>query len=273
MAMRALRWSVTLLFAAPALFAQQPQPAPPLNPSIPDPLLSLLQQWEQKMKAIKAIEATIVRTETDPVTNDKRVFEGTAKLLRPDRADLYLTMKGNPQVYERFLLTGNFLYQFEPKKQLIRVYTVPQRAPGQPAIDDNFLGLLFGMSVQEVQRRYQLQLVKTDANYHYIVVTPQLAADKAEFAKARLVLWQQSMLPRQIEFVATAPTDKLILWDVPKVDTNPRIGPANFQKPPLPKGWKVEMERSPAAASQAPAAGPGTPAAPPPSKVRPSGGN
>ena len=66
--MRALGWSLTtLLFAAPNLLAQQPsaiQPAqaPPLNVPANDPLMTLLQQWEQQMKAIKAIEANVVRT-------------------------------------------------------------------------------------------------------------------------------------------------------------------------------------------------------------------
>ena len=56
--MRTAGWSIlTVLFAVPALFAQQPPTAPPLNPPGPDPLPGLLQQWEQQMKAIKSIQA------------------------------------------------------------------------------------------------------------------------------------------------------------------------------------------------------------------------
>jgi TIGR03009 family protein len=258
-----------LLFTTAAVIAQQPQPAPPLNPAVPDPLPGLLQQWEQKMKGIKAIDATIERTQTDSVTNDKRVFAGTAKLLRPDRADLFLKMKDNPQVYERFLLTGTYLYEFVPKQQLIRVHTIPQRAPGQPAVDDNFMGLMFGMSVQETQRRYQLELVKTDANYHYILVSPRLPADKAEFNKARLVLWSQSLLPRQVEFIQNN-GDK-INWDIQSINTNPKLGPTDFQLPQLTRGWQKQMVPAPGA-SAGPATGPGAPGGPPPSKFRPSGG-
>jgi TIGR03009 family protein len=270
--MRALGWSLTtLLFAAPALMAQQaaaaPQAAlaPPLNVPANDPLLSLLQQWELQMKNIKAIEATVTRTETDKVIDTKTVFEGTAKLLRPDRADLYLKKQGNPQIYERFLLTGNFLYEFVPKQSELRVHQLPQKAPGQPVIDDNFLGLLFGMSAQQAQRRYDLQLVPKpgDTNYYYIVVTPKLAADKAEFIKARLVLWQKSFLPRQIEFVDR--TGSPILWDILKIDPNARLGPADFQKPQLPAGWHMKVEPPPAPPL------PGAPGAPPPTTVRPNG--
>jgi TIGR03009 family protein len=267
--MRLPGWSlVTVLLIVPAVLAQQPQPAPPLNPAVPDPLLGLLQQWEQKMKSIGSIQAEIQRTHTDTVVNQTRVFVGTAKFLRdPERADLHLKLKDNPQVYERFLFTGTYLYEFRPKEMLVRVHTVPQRAPGRPALDDNFLGLLFGMSVQETQRRYQLELVKTDANYYYIVVTPRLTPDKAEFTKARLALWQQTLLPRQIDFVE--PNGNRITWDIVSVNTNARLTVTDFQRPQLPKGWQTQMVPPPAAA----AAGPGAPGGPPPSKVRPSGGS
>ncbi len=266
--MRALGWSLTALFlVVPGVFAQQPAQPPPLNLPANDPLPVLLQQWEQQMKAIKAIEATVTRTQTDKVDDTKTVFEGTAKLLRPDRADLYLKKQGNPQVYERFLLTGNFLYEFLPKQKLIRIHQLPQKAAGQPVIDDNFLGLLFGMSAQQALRRYELQLVPKpeDKNYYYIIVTPRLAADKAEFIKARLVLWQNSFLPRQIEFVES--NGNPILWEILRIDPNARLGPNDFQPPALPAGWQKKLEPLPAGPT------PGMPGAPPPTTVRPSGNN
>jgi TIGR03009 family protein len=273
--MRALGWSLTtLLAAAPALFAQQPArpaQAPPLNVPGNDPLPLLLQQWEQQMKSIRAIDATVKRTQTDKIDGTTTVYMGTAKLLRPDRADLYLIKQTNPpqanppQQYERFLLTGNFLYEFVPKQQLIRIHQLPQKAPGQPAIDDNFLGLLFGMSALEAQRRYDLRVVPKpeDKHYHYVEVTPRMTSDRAEFIKARLVLWQNSFLPRQIEFVE--PNGNPILWDVLKIDANARLGPADFQTPKLPAGWKSKVEPAPAGPQ------PGAPGAPPPTTVRPSG--
>src|SRR4051794_31863084 len=168
--MRALSWSSTILFVtAPTLLAQQPPrqvdpprpvTAPALNVPPADPKLdTLLAEWDERMKAIKAIDATVTRTEIDAVTKTTEVFEGSAKFLRPDRADLYLKKKSNPQVFERFLLTGPFLYEFRPQQKAVRIHQLPQRAPGQPAVDDNFLGLLFGMSSQEAKRRYELQLV------------------------------------------------------------------------------------------------------------------
>src|SRR5207237_6811186 len=108
--MHAPRWSlVILLLVMPALSAQEPPvrpvappgqapPAasdpragtPPLNVPADPQLATMLQQWEQRMKDIRAIEATVTRSETDPVTNTTEVFEGRARFLRPDRADLHL---------------------------------------------------------------------------------------------------------------------------------------------------------------------------------------
>jgi TIGR03009 family protein len=274
--MRAPGWSLTiLLFAVPNLLAQQPPrlvdpptgAAPPLNVPAGDPKLdALLAQWEQRMKGIQAIDATVTRTETDAVVKTQEVFEGSAKFLRPDRADLYLKKVSNPQVYERFLLTGPFLYEFRPQQKLVRVHTLPQRAPGQPAVDDNFMSLLFGMSAQEAKRRYDLTLVPNDKDqfYHYLLVKPRMAADKAEFTDARLVLWKQTMLPRQIEFVQ--PSGNPIKWDIPKIDAAAKLGPKDFQKPQLPRDWQTIAVPAPGTANTAP------PAGPPPTKIR-SGGS
>ena len=98
--------------------------------------------------------------------------------------------------------------------------------------------------------------MQSDANYHYILVTPRLPADKAEFNKARLVLWSPTMLPRQIEFIQNN-GDK-IMWDIQRIDTNPKLGPADFQRPQM-RGWQTQMVPPPGAAA-GPAAGPGRPA-------------
>jgi TIGR03009 family protein len=268
--MRALGLSLSILiFASSNSFGQQPtagqsSQTPPLNVPGNDPLPGLLQQWEQRMKTIKSIQAPIMRTETDAVTGTKEEFQGTAKFLRPDRADLYMSKVNNKDMYERFLLTGNFLYEFRPREKMIRIHQLPQKAAGQPAIDDNFMGLLFGMSAQQAQLRYQLTLAGTDQYYHYISVKPKQPGDKAEFAEARLSLWKTTFLPRQIEFVQ--PNGNPIKWEIGTIDTNAQLGPNDFAPPKVPAGWQTKTVPPPTAPS-----GPGTPGAPPPTKVRPSG--
>jgi TIGR03009 family protein len=271
--MRALGWSIAIpIFTATVLLAQQPPtgqpaPTPPLNVPTNDPLPTLLQQWEQRMKSIQAIEARdIVRTETDRVTGTQEIYQGTARFLRPNRAELYMQKQKNPEVYERFLMTGNLLYEFVPREKVIRAHQLPQQVPGQPAFDDNFMSLLFGMTAQQAQQRYELRLVPKpeDKWYYYMTIKPRMAADKREFSEARLVLWQQTMLPRQIEFVG--PQGNTIKWEIPKIDTNAQLGPKDFVMPKLPANWTMKQEPPP------PLPGPGAPGGPRPSTVRPSGG-
>jgi TIGR03009 family protein len=231
--------AASLLFGGPVVLAQSPA-AVPANPVAADPLLDLLRQWEQAMNGLRAAEGTVVRTSVDGVTNDRREFVGTIKLLRnPDRFDLDLKRKDKPEVYERFLFTGPVLYEFVPSRKLVRAHQVPPPPAGQPATDDGFLGLLSGTSAKEMLRRYDVQLLSPDAYYQKLILTPRSAADPAQFAKARLALWRDSLLPRQVDFLQR--NDDRIVWDIPKIDTNPRLGPTDFIRPTLQPGWHMEQ--------------------------------
>src|SRR5437762_758696 len=101
--MRTPGWPLaTLLLVAPALSAQQPQaqtparpaaagqPATlaPINPAADPRLDALLQQWQQKMTRIQALEALVQRTEKDTITKIEEVSEGWVRFLPPDRVDL-----------------------------------------------------------------------------------------------------------------------------------------------------------------------------------------
>ena len=82
------------------------------------------------MKGIQSLVAVLNGTDIDNVAKTTDVYEGTLKFLRPNRADLRMQKKNNPQDYERFLSTGNYLFQFLPKQKQIRAHAMPQRAPG-----------------------------------------------------------------------------------------------------------------------------------------------
>jgi TIGR03009 family protein len=279
----------TLLVAAPLIAQQQPPAAKPtltpagqkppgiptavpaaapaLNPN--DQLDNLLLQWEQRMKSVESLQAKCVRTEADPlIANKVEEYQGWAKFLRPSRAHLYMEKKSNPQIYERYISTGTFLYEYRPQNQLLRIHELPQRGPGQGPVEDNFLSFLFGIEAREAKRRYEINLVKTDANYHYLLIKPRFPADKAEFSEARLVLWVTNLLPRQMEFIQ--PNGARVKWDIPQLDTTVRLTPSDFQPPAAPKGWNTV--KVPPPGTQPAGLAPINPAnQPPPSKVRPAG--
>lgn len=234
----------------PAAVPQQQQPAaaPVLDPAHNE-LDAMLLRWEKEMTAVQALAAQCIRTETDKVLQlsgkpEIKVFEGTAQYMKPNLAMLSMQKKDNPQVFEKYLCTGTFLYEYRPNAKLIVVHEMPPPKPGQVA-DDNFLSFMFGMKAVEAKRRYEMKLVGKDQNYVYLEIVPRFQEDKAEFQLARLVLSTQTFLPRQLWF--KQPNDNEVKWDIPRIDGAARIDRRDFAQPTVPPGWNmVKEQRQPA---------------------------
>src|SRR5439155_9939352 len=184
-----------------ALGAQQPPgasaPAAPLDPH--SRLDALLMQWEAKMKSIQTLKATVTRERDDKVFKTRDTFAGDAKYMKPNLALLELKRRDRQDIFEKYICTGTYLYEYNQSNREIRVHELPPPKPGQVA-DDNFLAFLFGMKAEEAKRRYDLRLKGEDQYYFYIEIFPRFDQDKADFQKARLVLNKDSFLPRQLWF-------------------------------------------------------------------------
>lgn len=227
--------------------AQQPNPQP-AQPAAPggERLDSLLNRWEKEMQSVQTLSVDMVRTTKDKVMGMDEVFAGKAKYMKPNLAVLEMQKKDNPQVFEKFLCTGTFLYQWQPGSKVINQFELPPPQPGKQAQND-FLSFFFGMKAEEAKQRYDLKLVKEDQYYVYIEVLPKLAADKADFAKARLVLNQSNFLPRQVWFEQVNGNE--VMWDLPKAQRDVEVDRGEFAPPAqLPAGWqyvKVPRAESP----------------------------
>jgi TIGR03009 family protein len=225
-----------LLVLVPALPAQQAAPPAPS----PDRLNVLLQKWEEKMQSVQTLEAQCTRMTLDKTYQSTDVFEGTAKYMKPNLALLDMKKKGRPEVYERYLCTGTFLYEYAPQNRIIRIHELPPPKPGQVA-EDNFLSFLFGMRAAEARRRYDIKLVKEDQWYIYLEILPREQTDKSDFEKARLVLLNNTFLPRQLWFMQ--PNGNEITWDIPKIDSGAgaRVARSDFAPPKdPPPGWTFQ---------------------------------
>jgi len=191
------------------LCAQQSAP-PPSSATLLDPnnrLDSLLMQWEAKMKSVQTIKATVTRERVDKVFNTRHTFAGEAKYMKPNFALLDLKRKDRPTIFEKYICTGTYLYEYNQANQEVRYIELPPPKPGQVA-DHNFLSFVFGMKAEEAKRRYELRLVGDgqDKFYHYIEIVARFPADKADFEKARLVLTQNTLLPRMLNFAVSSPS-------------------------------------------------------------------
>jgi TIGR03009 family protein len=236
-----------LLLVGMGLQAQQPpQPFPsaqnPNGAAAPSRLDELLARWEKEMQSVTTLTAEITRTMKDKVWQSDEVFVGKAKYMKPNLAIMELQKKNNGGVFEKYLCTGSYLYQWVPSSKAIHVYELPTPKAGQPQTDDNFLSFFFGMKAEEAKKRYELKLVKdTDKEnpwYIYIEVLPKLPVDKADFSRARLVLNASNFLPRQVWF--EQPNGNELTWDLPKVDRDVRIDRSEFAPPTAPPaGWNM----------------------------------
>lgn len=228
-----------LLVASP--LSAQTQPPPTAQDAKLD---EVLLQWEKAMTSLQTLVVNINRTTIDKTYQTTEVFEGTAKYLKSNlpgqasRASLELVKKGHPQVFEKLICSGNFLYEFAPQTKVIRVHELPSPKLGQIA-DDNILNFVFGMKAADAKLRYQLFVVPPPPNdkwYHYIKILPRHAADKAEFTEARLVLVANTFLPRQ--FWYQQPNGNEVMWDFPRLINNADLRATDFTQPPLPAGWQ-----------------------------------
>ena len=254
-----------LLLAGGAVQGQQQQPpvaapAPaPLDPQN-NRLDFLLLQWEAKMKEVDTLSAEVVREKDDRAFRVREIYEGQARYKKPNLALLELHRKDRPAVFEKFICTGSFLYEFNQDNKELRIHELPPPKPGQVS-DDSFLSFLFGMRAEEAKRRYDMKLFKEDKNYVYLEILPKLPADKADFQKAYLALAQNTFLPRVLIF--DEPNGNRVKWDIPMIDSGVKLDPREFTSPQLPAGWKAV--RAPKVNEPQPAQGND----PPPRVVRP----
>jgi hypothetical protein len=151
-------------------------------------------------------------------------------------AHMEMREEGKPEFAEKIICTGTYLYMFAPKEKEIRAYEVPRAKPGQVS-DDNFMSFMFGMKADEAKKRYSLTLHHEDKWYIYVDVVPRLASDKAEFARARLVLNKDTFLPRQLWFEHNNGGE--ITWDIPRLQSGASIDRRVFDAPKPAAGWKL----------------------------------
>src|SRR5262249_52022809 len=120
-----LALGLMLTCSAAAMAQQNPAPQgaqqPPATPS--DPRLdSVLSQWEAKMAGIKSLSAKVSRENQDNTFKTRELFVGTAYFQSPNLARLELVRPDNPNIYERFVCTGQFTYVVVPAQKQVRVY-------------------------------------------------------------------------------------------------------------------------------------------------------
>jgi len=229
--MRTIAVSVCWLIATVAS-AQAPLP-------VNGALEVILADWETAMAKVQSLEASCKRTTIDRVFQTTEVDRGSIRFLRGTgptpvhRASIHMKKLDNPANFEKLILSGTTVYEFAPSSNEVRVHTLPAPPPGQ-AVDNNLLSLLMGMKAADAKKLFQMELLKSDDYYHYLRLQP---FNKVDFADGRLALLRSSHLPRLVEFVQV--NGNRVIWDFEKIDTAAPLVAADFDRPAIPAGWKL----------------------------------
>ncbi len=238
--MRRTLSAIAALLALAACVSAQP-PVPKADPALD----RHLKAWEEKMRGVNALYAVITKVDKDKVFKSETKMTGYALYTKSgapgavpmNKARLELTPDGKKEAAVKIISTGTFLYQYVPGKKEIHQHELARPKAGAPAMEDNFLGLVFGMKADDARARYDLTLLKEDDHYVYVDVIPKRPADKAEFVKARLVLNKSNYLPRQLWFEEANKNE--VLWDLPRAEVPKTIDPRYFDAPRAEPGWKI----------------------------------
>lgn len=272
-------FAFVLVFAAAPAFAQAPQPPagqpvqpgnrlpipgadnqpglpPGGQPQVDPKLLAHLNGWEAVMKNATNFYAEVKRTRKDVLLKKEKTMDGSVMCQKPNLARMRLQaeppagQKPNPNDYEAYICTGREIYQYDGLAKTMTGYQLRGAGVGDNLLLEFMSGTL---KAKDVLLRFDMQLVKEDANYIFLQVGAKQPNDKAEFQTMILVLHQPNIpgrpnlayLPRTVVFRKNNNQEEEV-WDFPSPLINVKIEANAFQFVQPPPDWKVQKVQAPA---------------------------
>ncbi|MSQ94303.1 MAG: TIGR03009 domain-containing protein [Gemmataceae bacterium] len=216
------------------------------QPPAQENLDTVLRGWEKAMTDLKSFVSVVERTTLDKALNARDEHKGYAMFMKPvdkddgSRARLEMYKVANPKIFEKYICTGTFLYEYVHANSTVRIHNMPQNNKAGMQ-QESFLSFLFGMGAAEAKQRYHMTHVLAnppDKHYHYILIKPKQDQDKSDFSEARLTLFRSNNLPAQIWYLQ--PNKNEITWNFKDVQINVQIPINKYFEPDHPKDWRVE---------------------------------
>jgi len=242
--------------------ASTPAPElPALNEKAQKYLDAYLGAWEKRMTAIEGLETRLELTETDG--KEKSVFRGSASILRPNYAQLFLKQvddEANTKRWRHYIADGQYLwdYQYKAKKALVA------KLPKDNIGENTLLSFMFGMKAADIKKRYHISVDPTNPDkfndfYIHFTILPKTREDMQEFAKAELVLYKFNkpedkenqkkfadywMLPARLWFQHA--NKNQVTWEFKGLSTQKKLLARDFAAPAFPdKEWTREWAVNP----------------------------
>ena len=120
-----------------------------MTASAQENLDTVLKGWEKSMTELRSFVSVVERSTFDKALNAHDEHKGYAMFMKAatkndgSRARLEMAKVGKPEVFEKYICTGTFLYEYVPANKLIRIHNMPNNKQG--GMQESFLSFLFGM--------------------------------------------------------------------------------------------------------------------------------
>jgi TIGR03009 family protein len=225
--------------------------------------------WEKQARGLTNFHAEFTVTRKDAVFGKEQRCTGI--ILGQPSGSVRLRMENVADKidFEAVICDGRSAYFYNGLEKVVTEFRLPP--PGASEVPIARLArklsppewlmfrLLSGATAKEATTRFDVSLLKEDANYVYLDIRPRMPKDRAEFTHARVALYGPDVLPPQVPYT---PAELFVVkmngdtehWKFSDAEVNlPGVDEKAFQFQEVP-GFKLK---------KAPAAPPGGPTAPP----------
>jgi TIGR03009 family protein len=173
-----------------------PQPPFTLTPEEQAIVDRVLVDWQRMSSDVKTFECDFTRWEYDGVFGNgsvpKTQLSGVLRYAAPDKGyyEIKLGEKDDQRLYEKWICTGEAVFEFKAEQKLVKEYPLPPELRGK-AISDGPLPFVFGVEAEKMKARYWLRIITPpdrQANQVWIEAYPKHGKDAANFMKVDVIL-------------------------------------------------------------------------------------
>lgn len=226
-------------------------PPPPfvVTPDQQRELDIVLRTWEERSNSIRTLTAKFEKTVHSDIFPEKngQTLSGELYFAAPDKA-MYKVEGPQP---EHWVCDGKSIYEHNYEKKQVIERPLPPHLHGK-AIADGPLPFLFGADVAKLKARYYMRIVtppERQTEEIWIEAVPRHHEDLVNFARAKLVLKRQDMLPFAIRVYQPNGKEYFDHVFTEKKINNPFDSIKKFFFNTTPIGWKKVVEEPPPVAA------------------------
>ena len=193
---------------------------------------ALLRRWAAHSGDVKTLRGRFGRITYNATFKTTTKDTGSFVYKAPDKGKFWVDRKGDP---EKWICNGKVVLQFNDETKQVKRIQLPPELQGVH-IRKGPMPFLFGMSADELRRRYWLRITKEPPGQVWLEAYPLHRDDAANFRMAQLILDTETFLPQAIKL--HDPNGKSSrVYNVFDLKRNGFIRPGVFN-PPL-FGWKI----------------------------------